>query len=225
MKMSKTSIFTLFILIFIFKAFPVLTITNTINLPTSHVDVLQVNQSGPTLSILLDYNLSSTSYLDTNELLNVLVVFSDSSQEDPLTIKAAMLFFHTSEDQFFLFWMLGDPYKQVQNWHTGTKNEHYQTNGNLLTLNFIEFQGISNQETECKILARISADFEVNSQVNDFREILDFFIADLPLSYEFSHLPTPSDTKKKGINGFTILTATIGVLLSVLLVKKNRENF
>jgi len=222
MKMSKTSIFTLFVLVFIFKAFPALAITDTINLPTDNVDVLHVTQSGPTLSIVLDYNLSSTSHLDTNELLTVLVVFSDSSQEDPLTIQAAMLFFHTSEDQFFLFWMLGDPYKQAQNWQTGAKNEQYQPDGNLLTLNFIEFQGISNQETEFKILAKISSDFEINSLVNDFRVILDLFLADLPLSYEFSYQPSPSDTKKKGINGFTILTA-IGVFLSVLLVKKNKE--
>lgn len=221
MKMSKTSIFTLFVLIFIFKAFPALAITDRINLQTDSVDILQVTQSGPTVSIVLDYNLSSTSHLDTNELFTVLVVFSDSSPEDPLTIQAAMLFFHTSEDQFFLFWMLGDPYKQAQNWQTGAKNEHYQTNGNLLTLIFLEFQGINNQETEFKTLAKISSDFEINSQANDFRVILDLFLVDLPLSYEFSYQP-PTDTKKKGINGFTILPA-IGVFLSVLLIKRNRE--
>ncbi|UCE14566.1 MAG: hypothetical protein JSV04_05145, partial [Candidatus Heimdallarchaeota archaeon] len=100
-----------------------------------------------------------------------------------------MLFFHTIENKFFLFWMLGDPYTQAQNWQIGTEYEHYLTSNNQLTLTFIEFSGISN--TEITVLAMFTSDIEVNAYGNDFRMTLDQFIEYLPLTYE---LPTIEST-------------------------------
>ncbi len=203
-----------------------------------NVDIIQVTRNGPALSIELDYNLSSTAQLDANETLAVLVLFSQTTQDDSLTIQAALLFFHTVEDQYFLFWMLGDPYSQAQNWQSGVENEHYQIDETLLTLTFIEYLGVDNQETETTILARITLYSEVNNQTNDFRIILDEFRVDLPLSFEIPTIETISKTttsetttEKESTTTTTTTTEsfftpglmlflTISVLFSMFLLKR-----
>jgi hypothetical protein len=203
-----------------------------------NIDIFQVTQNGPTISIELDYNLSSTARLDANETLVVLVLFSQSTQEDSLTIQAALLFFHTVEDQYFLFWMLGDLYNQAQNWQSGVENEHYQIDETLLTLTFIEYLGVGNQETETTVLARITLYSEINNQTNDFRSILDEFRTDLPISFEIPTIETTSktttlETTTETISSTTTTTTTepfftsglmlfltIVVLFSMLLMKR-----
>ncbi|MFX0171881.1 MAG: hypothetical protein ACFE9L_08175 [Candidatus Hodarchaeota archaeon] len=220
MKIVKNSLLVLLISVLAFATIPLLASTSTLDLTSEKIEVLQVMQIDSTISIILDYNLSSTSKLNTNDLLAVLVIFSESTQEESFTVKAAMLFFQTADDQFFLFWTLEDPYQQAQNWQLGTENEHYQINDDLLTLNFIEFLGINNQEIEITVLAKISSDFEVNSHMNDFRVILDRFITDLPLSYEYLYTE-PLTSKKKKAPGFTFISI-IGSFLSVIIVKRLR---
>ncbi|MFX0050810.1 MAG: hypothetical protein ACFE8U_05890 [Candidatus Hermodarchaeota archaeon] len=218
MKIVKIPLLVFLISILALATIPLLASTRTLDLASEQIDVLQVMQFDSTIKIVLDYNLSSTSKLDTNDLLTILVIFSESTQEEPFIVNAAMLFFHTADDQFFLFWTLEDPYQQAQNWQLGTENEHYQINDDLLTLNFIEFLGVNSQEI--KVLAKISSDFEVNSHMNDFRVILDQFIANLPLSYEYLHTE-PLKTKKKRTPGFTFVSI-IGIFLSIIVIKKSR---
>ena len=189
------------------------------------IDILQVTKIGPSISIFLDYNLNSTSQLDSNESLVVLVVFS---QDNPFIIEAAMLFFHTAEDQYFLFWMLGDPYTQAQNWILGLENEHFQTDNELLILNFIEFLKISDPAIHPIVLALITSTYEVSNQTNDFQPILGKFIAYLPVHYEFpsfeeSEFSSEETTETQGEKtseeggptpGFVFLS-TLGVFLSI----------
>jgi hypothetical protein len=212
----------LLVSIITFITIPLLASTSNLNLSSEKIDVIQVTQINTKITIVLDYNLSSTSKLDTNELLAVLVTFSESTLEDPFAVHAAIIFFHTVDNQFFLFWTLEDPYHQAQNWQLGTENEHYQIYNELLILNFIEFLGINNQETEIRVLAKISSNFGVTTHTNDFRVILDQFIADLPLSYEYLHTE-PLTSKKKRTPGFTFVTI-IGIILSVIVLKKSRMN-
>lgn len=214
------------------------------------VDILQVTKIGSSISIVLDYNLNSTSQLDSNESLAVLVVFG---QDEPFAIEAAMLFFHTVEEHYFLFWMLGDPYSQAQNWQIGVENEHFQTDDELLILNFIEFLGITDPEIETIILALITSACEVNTQTNDFRPILDQFITYLPIYYEVPSVEKPETSEETSTElskeettkslektsesseessqgsvggltpGFTILS-TMAVFLSTLIILRFRRN-
>lgn len=236
MKMSKTFLITLFLLVLAIGTFPVLAFADTSN--EGSVEVHQVIQNGSGILIVLDYNLNSTSQLDINESLAVLVIFSDSTKEDTLPVQAAMLFFHINDNQFFLFWMLGDPFKQAQNWQKGTENEHFQTDGDQLTLIFIEFSDISNPEITMTVLAKISSCCEVNAYSNDFRVVLEQFIAELPKSYEFPITTTTSEvtsgpsttgetetttsseesSRTDIVSGFTILSI-FGVLLSLFIIK------
>jgi hypothetical protein len=211
------------------------------------IDILQVTKIGSSISIVLDYDLNSTSQLDSNESLAVLVVLN---QEEPFNIEAAMLFFHTVKEQYFLFWMLGDPYTQAQNWQTGVENEHFFTDGELLNLNFIEYLGISDPQINTIVLALITSACKVKNQTNDFRPVLDQFITYLPVYYEIPSIDKPvtseetstevtqeDTTESKGEKsseetsqgsvdgispGFTILS-TVGIFLSTLIVLRFRR--
>ncbi|UCE12879.1 MAG: hypothetical protein JSV04_11885, partial [Candidatus Heimdallarchaeota archaeon] len=108
MKLLKTFVFMLVLLAISLVYTPVLARNQAVS-SDRNIDIFHVSQNGPTIMIVLDYNLSSTSQLVENETMALLVIFSQSTQEDPFSIQAAMLFFHTIENQFFLFWMLGDP--------------------------------------------------------------------------------------------------------------------
>ncbi|MFW9906068.1 MAG: hypothetical protein ACFFFH_17225 [Candidatus Thorarchaeota archaeon] len=199
------------------------------------VDIFQVTKIGSSVSIVLDYDLNSTVKQDSNESLAVLVVFS---QDEPFLIEAAMLFLHTEEDQNFLFWMLGNPYTQAQNWVMGRENEHFQTQNELLTLNFIEYLDIGNPEIHPLVNALITSG-EVNNQTNDLSPILDQFVSYLPVYYEFPSIQQPDTTEETSTGeettqetsvkkssqtsvggltpGFTILS-TVSILLSTLVV-------
>jgi len=157
------------------------------------VEIYQVTKFGSSVSVVLDYDLNSTSKLDSNESLAVLVVFS---QHEPFGIEAAMLFFHTIEEQYLLFWMLGDPYTQAQNWILGQENDHFQTENELLTLNFIEFPKISDPAINPIVLALISS-FEASNQTVDFRQILEKFIAYLPVHYEVPSFEKPETSSEE----------------------------
>ena len=245
MKISKTFLLTIFILVFTFGSFRIQAATDNSttsnNMVTSllitnevDVDILQKTQIGPAISIVLDYSFNTTSQLDINESLVVLVIFSITTQEDPFTVQASMLFFHTVENQFFLFWMFGDPFRQAQNWQPGAENVHFRTDNDLLTLNFIEFLEISNPEIESTALAKITSGTEVSAYTNDFRVVLEQFMTDLPISYESPIIiPATSETEattstkessqtRTGTSGFTILSI-FGVFLSVLITKKIRQ--
>ncbi|MFW9778698.1 MAG: hypothetical protein ACFFE8_07560 [Candidatus Heimdallarchaeota archaeon] len=185
-----------------------------------NVGIVGVVQTGPTIAITLEYDLNTTSQLESNELLAVLVVLG--IQENPFVIKAAMLFMQTVDGQYHLFWMLGDPYRHAQNWQTGNENEHFTVKNERLTLFFIEFSDINNQNLETTVLAQITTDFEPNQQTPDFRIILDQFIGRLPISYLSGFYPATSTTSLESPNvssGFPIIS-TIGVFLLVLLLKK-----
>ena len=237
--MKKTSILLLkiFVVTFILWNFPIVSSATT-SISTSFmrnsevtneksVEIFQVIQTGPSLSITLDYDLNATSQLEENESLSVLVVFGN--QENHFAIQAAMLFLHTQEGQYYLFWMLGDPYLQAQNWQMGRENEHFIVDKELLTLFFIEFSDINNQEIETSVLAQIDTDSGVNQQTNDFRIILDQFMSKLPISYPLvsSSITQTSDESTQSTSGslspgFTILSL-IGIFLSVLVLKKFRR--
>lgn len=240
MKMSKTFLISLLLLVVAIGVFPVLAFTETFN--EGGVEIHQVTQIGPSLLIVLDYDLNSTALLDTNESLAVLVIFSDSTEEGTLSVQAAMLFFHTDDNQFLLFWMLGDPYKQAQNWQKGTENEHFQTDGDQLTLIFIEFSAIQNPEIAISVYAKITSS-EINAYTNDFRIVLEQFIEELTISKDFPITTTqttseetsgPSTTEKTEAttstkdssqrsadiaSGFTILSI-LGVFLSAFIIKR-----
>ncbi len=188
MKMSQRFMLAFFALLFIFGNFPV----QAANEGT--IDVLQVTKIGSTISIVLDYTFNATSELDTTDSLAVLTLFSQT--DDLPSFQASMLFFQTADNQLFHYWMLGDPYKQAQNWQEGTESEHYQINDETLTLNFIEFLEINNPGTEITILAKITLEFNQTDRMNDFRTILDEFVAYLPTSHE---IPTtePTTTTKE----------------------------
>ena len=197
------------------------------------VDIFHVTKFGSSVSIVLDYDLNSTSTLDLNESLVVLAVFG---QGEPFLIEAAMLFFHAIEDQYLLFWTLGDPYTQAQNWILGQENDHFQTDNNLLTLNFIEFPKIGDPEIHPYVLALITTTYEISNQTIDFRPVLEKFIPYLPVYYEIpgstepessSEAETTSETQARETSetsqgpgesiptpGFVFLSA-LGVFLSI----------
>jgi hypothetical protein len=222
-----------------------LLITNEVD-----VDIFQITQIGPAISIVLDYSFNATSQLEINESLVVLVIFSITTQEDPFTVKASMLFFHAGENKSFLFWMFGDPFRQVQNWQPGIENVHFVADNDLLTLNFIEFLEISDPEIESTVLAKITSGTEVSAYTNDFRTVLEQFITDLPISYEFPFIlsttsegTSGSSTTTTGETGTTTtkgdssqttesvavdtpgltIFSSIGIFLSLLITKKIRR--
>jgi hypothetical protein len=190
---------------------------NLVHTSENSVEIINVIQTGPAISITLDYDLNSTAQLEENELLTVLVVLGN--QEDHFAIKAAMLFVHTNDGQYYLFWTLTDPYRQAQNWLAGNENEHFTVDNALLTLYFIEFLDIENPDLETTVLAQITADFEPDQQTNDFRIILDQFIGNLPISYPVISYPTTTTETTNVASGFPILS-TIGIFLLVLILKK-----
>ena len=191
------------------------------------VEISQVTKFGSSVSILLDYDLNSTSKLESNESLAVFVVFS---QDEPFSIEAAMLFFHTIEEQYFLFWMLGDPYTQAQNWILGLENDHFQTDNNLLTLNFIEFPKIGDPAIHPIVLALITSTYEISNQTIDFRPILEKFTTYLPVHHEIPSSEEPessveeettveTETQKTSEEGGPtpgfVFLSTLGAILSV----------
>ncbi|MFX0015399.1 MAG: hypothetical protein ACFFB2_09880 [Promethearchaeota archaeon] len=229
MKMSKTLIFIIFLLTLNLGTLPVIaesdlpikSIKNIKNNQT--VDILHVTKIDSTISIIMDYDLNSTSQLATNESLVVLVIFSITTDENLYKIQAAMLFFHTGENQYFMFWMLGDPYKQAQDWQSGVKNEHFEINGDQLTLTFIEFLNIGNPEIETTVIAKLAFVGEVSVTTINFRPILDQFIAELPISYEIPSIGSSSSEEAPGAAtpGFTILSIA-SVAISVFLSKRRK---
>ncbi|MHA2224545.1 MAG: hypothetical protein ACXAC8_05045 [Candidatus Hodarchaeales archaeon] len=235
MKKNSILLLKIFVVTLILWNFPILSsattpisvsnsfMHNSVVTSEKSVEIFQVVQTGPSLSITLDYDLNSTSQLEENELLSVLVVFGN--QEDHFAIQAAMFFLHTQGGQHYLFWMLGDPYRQAQNWQMGTENGHFIVDNELLTLFFIEFSDINNQEMETSVLAQISPDSGVNQQTNDFRILLDQFISELPISYLSISYSTSDESSQSGNGflspGFTILSA-LGIFLSALILKKFR---
>ena len=147
--------------------------------------------------------------------------------------------------------MLGDPYKQAQNWQEGTENEHFQIIDETLTLNFIEFIGINNPGTEAIVLAKITLEFNQTDQMNDFRTILDEFVAYLPRPHEIPPTETTSEpttttsveestttpttskeettatketTTSDGLltSGMTVLS-TISLFLSLIIIRRTRQ--
>lgn len=230
MKKSKTSFLIVVLVLIVCTLYPSVANQQTI-------DILQVTKIDSSISIVLDYDLNSTSQLDSNKSLAVLVVFT---QDEPFIIEATMLFFHTVDDQMFIFWMLGDPYTQTQIWQFGVENEHFQTDNELLTLNFIEYLGITKPEINAIVIALFTS-CAVNNQTNDFRPILDQFITYLPIYYEIPSIEKPVTSKEistevteeettesqgeKSSEGsvdgvtpsFTILS-TVGIFLSFLMV-------
>lgn len=212
------------------------------------INILQVTKVGSSISIFLDYDLNSTSQLDSNESLAVLVVFS---QDEPFVIEATMLFFHSVEEDL-LFWMLGDPFTQAQLWQLGVENEHFQTQNELLALTFIEYLGITSPEIIPFVIALITIG-EVNNQTNDLSPILDQFVPFLPIYYEFPSIEQPGTTEETSTEmtgekttlessksseeesqasvggltpGFTIILSTVSILLSTLVIlrfKRKRE--
>ncbi|MFX1516673.1 MAG: hypothetical protein ACFFC6_10210 [Promethearchaeota archaeon] len=197
------------------------------------VDILHVTKFGSSVSIVLDYNLNSTLKLDSNESLAVLAVFS---QDEPFLIEAAMLFFHTIEEQYLLFWTLGDPYTQAQNWILGQENDHFQIDDSLLTLNFIEFPKIGDPTIHPIVLALITTTYEISNQTIDFRPILEKFIPYLPVYYEIPSSSGPESSSEAettetqsresseetshetGVGGLTpgfVFLSTLGVFLSI----------
>ncbi|MFX1507667.1 MAG: hypothetical protein ACFFDC_16395 [Promethearchaeota archaeon] len=203
------------------------------------IDILHVTKFGSSVTISLDYNLNSTAQFSSNESLAVLVVFS---QDEPFVIEATMLFFHTVEEDL-LFWMLGDPFTQAQIWQLGVENDHFQAQNELLTLNFIEYLGITKPEIFPFVIALITSG-EVNNQTTDLSPILDQFVPYLPIYYEFPSIEQPGTTEETtqetsvkkseessqasvgGLTpGFTILS-TLSILLSTLILlrfKQKRE--
>jgi hypothetical protein len=205
------------------------------------IDILQVTKFGSSVAISLDYDLNSTAQLGSNESLAVLVVFS---QDEPFAIEATMLFFHTVEEDL-LFWMLGDPFTQAQIWQLGVENNHFQTQNELLTLNFIEYLGITIPEIFPFVIALITSG-EVNNQTTDLSPILNQFVPYLPIYYEFPSIGQPGTTEETSTEittqkpseeessqasvggltpGYTILS-TVSILLSTIIVlrfKRKRE--
>lgn len=207
------------------------------------IDIFQVKKIGSSISISLDYDLNSTSQLDANESLAVLVVFS---QDEPFVIEATMLFFHTFEEDFLL-WMLGDPYTQAQLWQLGVENEHFYTQNGLLTLNFIEYLDITKSEIVPFVIALIASG-EVNNQTIDLTPILDQFVTYLPIHYEFPSIEQPSTTEEPSTDitsetltkkssressqgsvngltpGFTILSTVTVFLSTLIVIRIKRKN-
>ncbi len=197
MKMSQRFMLAFFAFLLILGNFPV----HATNEGT--IDVLYVTKIGSTISIELDYGFNATSELDTSDSLAVITLFSQA--DDLLSFQASMLFFQTADDQLFHYWMLGDPYKQAQNWQEGTESGHYQISDETLTLNFIEFLGINNPGTEVIVLARITLEFNQTDQMNDFQTILDEFVTYLPTSHE---IPTVEPTTTTEMTSEPTITPT-----------------
>jgi hypothetical protein len=239
MKKSKTSLSIVILILVICTLNPSIASQRII-------DILHVTKTGSSISIFLDYDLNSTSQLDSNESLAVLVVFSP---DEPFSIEATMIFFHSVEEDL-LFWMLGDPFTQSQMWQLGIENEHFHTQNELLALTFIEYLGITRPEIIPFVIAMITTG-EVNNQTNDLSPILDQFAAYLPIYHEFPSLEQPGTTEETSTEittqesstqkpseeessqasvggltpGFTILS-TLSILLSTLVVlrfKQKRE--
>jgi hypothetical protein len=201
------------------NTYPVALITNKQN-----IDVHYVFQSGSHVSISLDYDFSTTTQLDTNEFLSILLVFTDN-EEDPLDgIDAAILFFHTATNQFLLFWMIGDPFHQTQMWQLGVEFQHFQVDKDLLIIDLIEFTNISDHEIKLIVMGKILANFELDGQVTDFRMILDQFLPELNVGYETIYQPTSkSSTTKKKASGFLFIYTISILLLCSIIVSKKRQ--
>ncbi|MFX1513505.1 MAG: hypothetical protein ACFFCQ_13045, partial [Promethearchaeota archaeon] len=172
------------------------------------IEILQVTLTGYTLSIILDFDFSNAfSQLETqNSSLTVLVLFGNYSQQSIFNIDAVMLFIHTVANESFLFWMFGNPYQQIQFWQLGTENEHYQINGDQLTLYFLEYSKLYDSDITIYVFAKIITDFEVNQSASDFSFVLEKFIRDLPQQISF---PSVSDTtSEKSTTETDSLTST-----------------
>ncbi|MFW9994891.1 MAG: hypothetical protein ACFFD4_22815 [Candidatus Odinarchaeota archaeon] len=201
--------------------------------PEEHVTILDVFQSGSQISIMLNYNFSSTAQLGTDGYLAVFLVFRNVTSSAPET---AMLFFHTADDNFSLFWMAGDPYHQAQFWQ---QSKQFQVNHNLLSMDFIEFLEITNPDIQLVVLAKILTGPNTNLQIGDFQSVLEEFGTDLYVGYGFivttkttTETSTGTTSRETSISstttapsfipGFTLL-AMIGVLVSLSVIVRNRQ--
>lgn len=157
----------------------------------NEITIYDVFQSGPYISIILDYNFSTTTLLSDSGTLAIVIAYVNHSSSN---IEAIELFFHTPSNDFHLFWMIGDPLQEVQQWYLGNIFEHYQVQENQLDLSFIEFLNINDPTIEILVKARILEDVTISSQSDDFSIILEYFFDVLPLpAWSYSY-PTTTST-------------------------------
>jgi len=157
----------------------------------NEITIYDVFQSGPYTSIILDYNFSSTAILSDSGTLAIVIAYINQSSS---IIESIELFFHTPSNEYLLFWMIGDPFREVQQWYLGNIFEHFQVQENQLDLSFIEFFNINDPTIKILVRARILEDVTIFSQSNDFSIILENFFDVLPLpSWSLSY-PTKTST-------------------------------
>ncbi len=198
------------------------------------IAVVQVVNNGPQVLINLDYDLESTPGRGETKSLVVLVLFTLPNDNNPVVMKGSILFFRTNMGENLLFWTLNDPFDINSAWNLGYENSHYLTSYHELLLTFIEFTEYNNPELGINVLAKNIAIGEVNSDMNDFGEIFELFLPDLPSYYEvsttvgstttttsLSQTPT-SETTSSLIPGF-LLIASFGIML-VIVLRKKKEN-
>ncbi len=157
----------------------------------NEIIVSDIFQSGPYTSIILDYNFSTTAILGDSGILAIVIAYINQSSS---IIEAIELFFHTPSDEYLLFWMAGDPFREIQQWNLGNIFEHFQVQENQLDLTFIEYFNIDDPTIEILVRARILEDITISSQSIDFSIILENFYDVLPLpSWSLSY-PTKTST-------------------------------
>ena len=222
------------LMVFIILTINVLVVIKASASLAEDIAVVQIVNNGPQVLINLDYDLESTPGRGETKSLVVLVLFTLPNDNNPVVMKGSILFFRTNMGENLLFWTLNDPFDINSAWYLGYENSHYQTSYHELLLTLIEFTEHNNPELGIDVLAKNLAIGEVNSDMNDFGEIFEFFLLDLPSYYEvsttigstttttsLSQTPT-SETTSSLISGFQLI-ASFGIMLVIVLRKKKEK--
>ena len=101
---------------------------------SDQIEIQNIILEGSTVSIILEAELATLTDLD--QYLYILILFDGKG--DPTAWEAAMLFLYTNSSLIYVHGMIDDPFVGGI-WMQGFEGTHYQVNGNLIQLTFIEF--------------------------------------------------------------------------------------
>ena len=152
----------------------------------SPIEILVNNRTSDSLEIMLNYDFSSTY----DESLAFIATFSPYQYLSD--IESSIIFIRTPEEENFLFWMIGNPFTQAQNWQQGYNLEHYSITGNTIYFQFTEYINFKDPELFVYEFAMFTS-MSVDSYSNDFSEILLSILPFIPIT-EFTVQSSETDT-------------------------------
>ncbi|NHJ02927.1 MAG: hypothetical protein EAX86_12395 [Candidatus Heimdallarchaeota archaeon] len=186
--------FLLYILSFS-VCFPISAVSNPVTV-ISDVEIIDSFHSGSTFTFMMNYNFSSTIRMDATESFSFFAVLINKTDYQ---IKAALCFFYDITNQYQAFWMVGNPFRDIQDWYA---NDYFSANECYLELDFFAYTEVANSIIFPLALAKLLDNYNTTYAVEHLPELYEIYTG------EFNILIETYQTTQTTISSSTSLTST-----------------